>query len=272
MNIRGRLISYLMISIVFPIVIYLASVYGNDMLKEFASISFIFIAIIIFFYSFKLVNYVFKDRGHEIVDKDFVIRVNLAIILMFLVRYVAISLFKVTEIPSFLIKFSLLPFIILLIIPFMRNYCLNKKTVKVTLLVSFILVYIIMPVVMGILENIFGNNLLVLTSVYEKYFIYNSASNQWLMYIMELIKVEIPDIIVLLMLNFMKFIMWCIVFLPYFVINFVLIDELSYMELCIELPKRKIALVFVVMIACVVLCVRMTNKGAIELLYSLKHY
>ena len=272
MNIRGRMVSYFMISIVFPIVIYLASLYGNDMLKELASILFIFIAIIIFFCSMKIIKYVFRDRGHEIIDKDFVIRVNLAVVLMFLVRYVAVCLIKVTEIPTFLTKIALMPFLFLIIIPFMRNYCINKKTVRATLIISFVLIYIIMPLVIGILESKFGNNLLVFNSVYEKYFIYDSASNQWLMYLLEAIKIEIPDIFILVLINLFKFIMWCIVFLPYFVINFVLIDELSYMELCVELPKRKIALVFVVMIMCVALCVSMTNKGAIELLYSLKHY
>ena len=109
-------------------------------------------------------------------------------------------------------------------------------------------------------------------AVYEKYFIYESTSNQWLMYILELIKVDLPDAMILILINVTKFAMWSIVFLPYFVINFVLIDELSYMELCIELPKRKIAMAFVVLILCVVACISMSNKGQIELMYDLKHY
>ena len=272
MNIRGRMVSYFMISIVFPIVIYLASLYGNDMLKELASILFIFIAIIIFFCSMKIIKYVFRDRGHEIIDKDFVIRVNLAVVLMFLVRYVAVCFIKVTVIPTFLTKIALMPFLFLIIIPFMRNYCLNKRTVTTVLITSFILIYFFMPLCFALLEKVSGENVILLNSIYDRYFIYGSFSNEWLMTILDLIKIELPDTIILILLNLTQFAMWCIVFLPYFVINFVLIDELSYMELCVELPKRKIAMAFAILIACVFVCINMTNNGAIEIMYSLKHY
>lgn len=272
MNIKGRMASYFMISIVFPIAIYLASIFGNDMLKELASISFILIAIIILFLSVGIIEYVFKDRGHENIDKDFVIRMNLAIILMFLVRYVAVNLMKVTDIPLFLVNMAVMPFMFLIIIPFIRNYCINRKTIKMVLFTSFILIYLIIPLLLFLINKIDGESIVVLKAVYEKYFIYESTANQWLMYILELIKVDLPDAMILILINVTKFAMWSIVFLPYFVINFVLIDELSYMELCIELPKRKIAMAFVVLILCVVACISMSNKGQIELMYDLKHY
>ena len=50
------------------------------------------------------------------------------------------------------------------------------------------------------------------------------------------------------------------------------VSGVDYKSINIELPKRKIAMAFVVLILCVVACISMSNKGQIELMYDLKHY
>ena len=128
-----------------------------------------------------------------------------------------------------------------------------------------------MPITFAFIESKAGNNLILLSSVYNKYFVYEEISNRWLLIITELFKLNLSDKVMLVLINASKVSMFCIVFLPYFIINFILIDELTYREMCKDLSKKKIFAVLGILIVGVVVCINMSTQGAIELIYSLKH-
>lgn len=271
MNIKKYMVGYFIISIVFPLVIYLASINGNDMLKKLTAVLFFLIAIIIFFYSIRTIRYVFSNREHEIIDWGFVLRINMMVVIIFLIRYIAVCMFNITEIPKFLIQFVIMPCSLLLIFPFIKNYCLNKKTVFVSLIIIAIIIYILMPFGFKALEGLFSTKSLYLTNVFNKYYIYESVSNDWLRTVLDLIGKEFSMSIILVLINFSKFVMFCMVFLPYLVINFVLIDELSYREISMDVPKKKIIVFLVILIICLLACITMSNSGEIQLIYNIKH-
>ncbi len=271
MNIRKCIVGYFTISIIFPAIFYLASIKGNDMIKELATVLFFPIAIIIFFYSIGVIGYVFGKREHEILDRGFVLRINLIIILAYIIRYIAVYMVNISEVPNFLIQFIITPFGLLFISPLIKNYCLNKKTVIVTLIISIVVIYIIMPLLFGFIEDLCGEKSIYLTNIFNKYFIYESVSNNWTRVALDMLDMNFSDSRMLVILNFSKFIMFCIVFLPYLVINFVLIDELSYKEKCIDVSMKKTVYAVLIMTICLVVCVELSNLGEIELIYTIKH-
>lgn len=271
MNIRKCIVGYFTISIIFPAIFYLASIKGNDMIKQLATVLFIPIAIIIFFYSLGVIRYVFGNREHEILDRGFVLRINMIIILAYIVRYIAVYMFNISEVPDFLIYFIITPLGLLFISPLVKNYCLNKKTVMITLITVFLLIYVIMPLLFGLLNNVCGEKSVYLVNVFNKYFIYEPISNKWTRLILEMLPMTFSNSKMLIILNLSKFIMFCIVFLPYLVINFVLIDELSYKEKCIDVSMKKTVYAVVIMAICLIVCVELSNLGEIELIYNIKH-
>lgn len=271
MNTRKCIVGYFTISILFPTIFYLASIKGNDMIKQFSTILFIPIAIIIFFYSLGVIKYIFGNREHEILDRGFVVRFVLIIILAYIIRYIAVYMFNISEVPKFLIQFIITPVGLLFISLLVKNYCLNKKTVIVTLITIILLIYVIMPLAFGVIDNICGEKSVHLMNVFNKYFIYEPVSNDWTRAVLEMIDINFSDTKMLLILNFSKIIMFCIVFLPYLVINFVLIDELSYKEKCIDVSMKKTVYAVLIMAICLVVCIELSNLGEIDLIYNIKH-
>ena len=88
---------------------------------------------------------------------------------------------------------------------------------------------------------------------------------------MDLFGLHLSEIVMIVLINIAMFAMYCIVFLPYLIMDFILIDEMSYKELCIEMSKKKIFTAVVTLVVCVVICVEMSNQGSLELIYNLKH-
>lgn len=241
------------------------------MIKELAQLLFFPIAIIIFFYSIRVIKYVFGNREHEILDRGFVLRINMVFILTFIVRYIAVYMLEIVAVPNILIQFLIMPFSLLFISFFIRNYCLNKKTVIVTTLTVVIMLYIVMPLMFGFIESISSDKAIYLTNIYYKYFIYEPTSNQWTRIVLEKLGRNLSDSNMIIILNFSKFILFCIVFLPYLVINYILIDELSYKEKNIDISLKKIVSTVIIMVVCLIVCVELSNLGEIELMYNIKH-
>ena len=169
MYVKKYLLGYILLSIGVPITLFTCIEVGNELLKGIASLLFIVCAIINFIYSIKIINYVFGNRGHNRVDIEYVSQTVLVIILLYLLRYICLHLISMEQVPNFLIYFILSPFILLIVSPFMKNYCLNKNTLCITLIISFIVMMVVIPLIFRIIDVVFVQNMGVFEATYNKY-------------------------------------------------------------------------------------------------------
>ena len=242
------------------------------MLKGVVAILLVLCAIINVVYSNSTINHIFGNRGHNKVDKGFVIGTVLVCVLLYFVRHIGICLMGMEQVPQFVIVFIMSPVVILIAAPFMKNYCLNVETIRVALISVLILMFVVMPLCFKVIDIIQpGNNFMLQTS-YRKYFMYESASNIWVMNILDMLKIKVSDMVLLVMLNGMSFVMWALNFLPYIIINCIITDELTYMEFCKKLTGLNIMTVCVTIMGIAIACCVLANGDKIDILYELKHY
>ena len=274
MYVKKYLLGYILLSVGVPITLFVCNEVGNELLKGIVSILFIVCAIINFIYSNKIIKYVFGNRGHNRVDLEYVIQTALIVILLYLLRFICLHLLGMEQVPNFLIYFIMSPFVLLIVSPFMKNYCLNQNTLRVSLFISFILMMVVIPFAFKIVDiGLAGKaNITVFQSTYNNYFMYEKVSDMWILNITEAFNIKISDSMLLIILNFMSFVIWALTFLPYVVINSIITDELTYMEFCKKLSGLNITAICVTVVALVVLCNVLSTKGEISVLYSLKHY
>jgi hypothetical protein len=164
------------------------------------------------------------------------------------------------------------PLIILVAAPFMKNYCINVNTIRVSIVCAFLVMFVVMPMVIKAISIASPGNNYMLEVTYNKYFINESTANLWVMNILEYYKVSVSDTVLLIIINAMKLVIWGITFLPYLVINCVIIDELTYMEFCKKLTGLNIMTLCVTVVGIALVCCVLANKGQIDILYGLKHY
>ena len=272
MYIKKYLVGYILLTVCLPATVFLGNLVGTPLLKGVSACVLVLCAIVNLIYSGRTIKYVFGNRGHNKVDVEFVVQVIIATILLFCVRYIASCFLVMHQIPKFVIYFVMSPFIILIAAPFMKNYCLNKKTIQVAIICAFILMFFVIPGIIFAIETVNPGNNFILDTVYKRYYIYESASNVWIMNITELMKVNLSDKVLLIVINIMPFIMWCLTFLPYIVINCIVTDELTYMEFCKKLTGLNIMTICVTIVGLALVCCVLANSGNIDILYSLKHY
>ena len=192
MYVKKYLGTYFIVTILFPAFFYLATVFGNTMLKGIASVLLILFAIIIYIYSHVLIKSVFSNREHSFIDKEYVIKTNIVVLLLFMLRYVSSNILLVKQIPNMIVKITMMPFIIFVTVFFLKNYCLNDRTVKCAIGTTFISSIVVLPGIIFLLEKIFANENIVFSSVYNKFFICQGTSNVWLMNVIELLKADLP--------------------------------------------------------------------------------
>lgn len=272
MYIKKYLIGYILLAVCLPTTIFLGNLVGTPMLKGITACVLVLCAIVNFIYSCRTIKYVFGNRGHNKVDVEFVVEVIVAIILLYCIRYIAACFLSMPQVPKFLIYLVASPFIILIAAPFMKNYCLNSKTIWVAITSAFVLMFFVIPGIIFVINKANPGNNFIFDTVYKRYYIYESASNVWIMNITGLLKINLSDNLLLIAINIMPIVMWCLTFLPYIVINCIVTDELTYMEFCKKLTGLNIATLCVAVVGLAVVCCVLANSGNIDILYSLKHY
>jgi len=271
MYVKKYLLGYILLSVGVPVTLFVCNQVGNDMLKGAASLALIACAIINFIYSLKIIKYVFGNRGHNRIDLEYVMQIGMIVVLLYLLRYACAYLMGMEQIPSAIIYFVMSPFILHIVSPFMKNYCLNMNTIYVAVMVAYVLMMVILPLAFRVINTVAPNNPFIFEEAYSNFFMYEQVADKWIMYILEYFNVKLSNSVLLIVLNFMAFVMWSLTFLPYMVINSIITDELTYMEFCKKLTGFNLMIITVTVVGFAVLCSVLVTKGEIQVLYSLKH-
>ncbi|MCR5609294.1 MAG: hypothetical protein K6G26_09550 [Lachnospiraceae bacterium] len=269
---KKSLTGYSIISIGLPLGVYVTAMFGKGKICDLAYLSLAFIAVVVMLFSIKVLMGMFFDRDNSYADGEFVIKYNCILLATFAIRYMLICVSqKLPFNSSIIMDIIAAPVITLLFIGFLKNYCLNTRTVLRTMLVSIILIYVVLPLVIQGLEMLIGDEYIVMSSVYYKFFGYNYAANRILMGACRIFGINIPGKLLFVTIGVVNLIIWCIMYLPYMVISAVVVDERSYMDKGIFINTMIIITITAMMLLGIFWVSILCEKGTFELDYNIFH-
>ena len=272
MYIKKYLTGYGLVSVGIPLCIYCAAIFGDDKIRNISLVSLIFIAVIVVSFSGRLLNTLLYDRENNIADMEFVVKINCSLVIIFCLRYVFASIILMIPIQSdLLLHVFMSPMWLFIFIPFLKNYCLNKKTIIVTLMVSVVLIYVVFPIVISFLNNIINNSYFVVEGVYYNYFGFNVLTNRIVASISSLIGISIPSGILFPLLQITNIVVWCIMYLPYIIMIALIVDERSYMDMGKFVNTAFVLLLMIVFVVGIVGVSMLCGEGILDVDYVIFH-
>jgi len=191
----------------------------------------ILFALFIIIFMTIVVNRVFSDMDNSFVDKEFILIFNIFLWILFVIRYIlalfisGMSVFNGQDVPIYATSS-----LIIIFIPFVQNYNLNKKTIFSTIITGFLNMYILIPIIMMLVSKVVKNDYAITKGVCNSCFNGNEMVVSLMIYIKDLTGVKLVGNSVHICQAICCMIIYIVMFVPYIILDIYYIDKRTYQE------------------------------------------
>lgn len=170
------------------------------------------------------------DMDNSFVDFEFVIIFNILLWILFVFRYALSVLvsgskpFCGQEVPVYASSVALILFI-----PLVKNYNLNKKTVIFSMITSLVNIYIIVPLIIFVVQKMVNNDYVILGAVCDRCYSYNSMIVKSMIFFEDFMDIELSGVLLYLVYAMYSIYIYIIMYIPILIIDIYYIDKRTYL-------------------------------------------